>query len=87
MRDHLGEELAAEILALEARHPTILFEIATRDALTLIGVLQLVLRHPAVPANARALVEHVKRQLTAPLAGSPALVTVIAMGDDPQFDS
>jgi hypothetical protein len=29
----------------------------------------------------------VKRQLTAPLAGSPALVTVIAMGDDPQFDS
>jgi hypothetical protein len=56
MRDHLGEELAAEILALEARHPTILFEIATRDALTLIGVLQLVLRHPAVPANARALV-------------------------------
>jgi hypothetical protein len=53
----------------------------------LIGVLQLVLRHPGFHGGPRDVAERLKNGLVGRLATSPALAAVATMGDDPRFDS
>ena len=83
----LIQQMAIDLRALEAQHPTVVLELPLVDAWMLIGELQLALRHPKNRGRSRDVAERVKDLLVRKIATTPTLARVAAMGDDPQFDS
>jgi len=86
MKDQLILEMARELEELEAHHPVIAITVTPAEALTLIAILQLVLRHRGVRASNRELPQRIKAALTEVLSTYPALARAIEMGEDPRFD-
>lgn len=87
MSNDLYLAMARELDALRHEHPEVLLRLEAVDAWYLIGILQLVLRHPTLPESSRDCAERVKAALVERIAITPALATVVRMGDDPAFDS
>lgn len=87
MTEDLAVAIVRELEELAAEHPQIVITLAPFDAWTLIGVLQLVLRHPAMTGASGDMARRMKDALIATVARSPTLAAVARMGDDPRFDS
>lgn len=82
-----ADEYLAELRRLYARHNEIRFSMSTPHVMILVGVLQLALRHPAIPElsgdAAKAFIDSVK----AKLSEYPAMCRVIEQGYEAAFDS
>lgn len=69
----------------EARYPTVTLEMAPVQLLGMIGVMQLGMRHPNIPAGTKAAMKELIDQI-AEQVDVPVLRTVIEMGFDLKFD-
>jgi hypothetical protein len=80
------EQLAANLAAELATHPPVEVHLTATGALHLVGLLQLVLRHPMIAQSSRATAIAVIEQLRVYFVDAPATLAVIRRGDDPGQD-
>ncbi len=76
------ERMAAEL----ATHPPVEVHLTATGALHLVGLLQLVTRHPLIAPSSRATAIAVIEQLRVYFVDAPATLAVIRRGDDPSQD-
>jgi hypothetical protein len=83
----LGPRIGEEIMDLHQRGAAVELSLTPVAAFTLMGYLQLAMRHPGAQERASkgvilAIMGHIRRFF----AGSPAVLEVIRRGDDPAHD-
>jgi hypothetical protein len=74
--------LGAELIALEPME----LGLKPESVFTLVGLVQLALRHPDLPAGPRAFGEQFVGAARAYFTGCPTVLDVIRKGDDPDYD-
>jgi hypothetical protein len=78
----IAENMAAEL----ATHPPVEVVLTATGAVHLVGLLQLVLRHPAIGGSSRDTAIAIIEQVRVYFAGCPTTLAVIRRGDDPRED-
>lgn len=78
----IAEQMAAEL----ATHPPVEVLLTATGAVHLVGLLQLVLRHPAISGSSRDTAVAIVEQIRVYFAGCPTTLAVMRRGDDPSQD-
>ena len=82
------EEYGAALKRLSETHPTILFELAPAEMMSIVGGLQLALRHPNFTGPSAQICRKWIRAFQEQIAQEePVVADVIEMGFNPEFDT
>ena len=80
------KEFVEALERLKKKHGHIIIPMEFTAAISLVGALQLALRHPTFPENSRKQVEQFIYSIRDAVSSEPAIVDIIQMGFDPEHD-